>query len=150
MMRFHALLLALLSLALVGTLGCGNRVDVETRTDPYGEDGEPSHSRSATLSSEDDLERAERLVREGDHAGAIAIYRKIYRSAPSSDDKALALYEWARAEGNLLNPDRDIDAAIARMELLLNEFPNAAVAFRAREELNRLRTFQGQSGRPLD
>jgi len=145
MMRSHAIL-ALLFLAL----GCGNRVDVETRTDPYGEDGEPSYSRSATVSDENDFERAERLVREGDHAGAITIYRDLYRRAPSKDDKALALYEWARVEGNLLNPDRNLDAAIARMELLLNEFPDAAVAFRAREELNRMRTFQGQSGRPLD
>lgn len=129
---------------------CGNRVDVETRTDPYGdpETGEPTYSQSATLRTEDALERADRLQREGDFAGAIAVYRDVYRRDASSDDRATALYQWARAEGNLLNPDRDIDAAIARLELLLEQFPDATIAFRAREELTRLRTFQGQAGRP--
>lgn len=136
-----------LLVVLVITTGCGQRVDVETRSDPSDELGE-SYGRSATISSESDFERAERFVREGDHVGAIAIYRTIYRTAASSDDRAEALYEWARVEGNLLNPDRDLDGAIARLELLLEEFPEASVAFRAREELNRLRTFQGQAGRP--
>lgn len=143
----HGILLLLLVLLATG---CDRRVDVETRTDPYGsaDDDGPTTTRSTTLRSEDALERADRLVREGDFDGAIGIFRDIYRRGTSSDARASALYEWARVEGNLLNPERDLDGAIARLELLLEEFPDATVAFRAREELARLRTFQSQSGQP--
>lgn len=128
---------------------CGQRVSVEERLDPYGgEDGEGEYSRSTTLAGEDAMQRAERLTREGDFNAAIDVYRNLYRNAPRSSVKAEALYEWARVEGNLLNPDRNVDQAIARLELLLEEFPDATIAFRAREELRRLQAWQDQSGRP--
>ena len=136
-------------LPLLLLLACGNRVDVEERLDPSHDlEGETDTSRSVTLRGEDALQRAERLAREGDYQAAVDAYRNLYRNASRSSTRALALYEWARVEGNLLNPDRDVDAAIARLELLLEEFPDAEVAFRAQEELRRLQTWQDQAGRP--
>lgn len=140
---------AVLLFCVLFVAACGQRVSVEERLDPYGgDDGEGETSRSATLAGEDTMQRAERLTREGDFGGAIDVYRNLYRHAPGAEAKAEALYEWARAEGHLLNPDRDVDAAVARLELLLEEFPDASIAFRAREELRRLQTWQDRSGRP--
>ena len=135
---------ALLLLALGFAIGCGNRV--ETRTDFENEPGEvhDAVTQRTTLRSEGDLEKADRLVRESDYDGAIVIFRNLYRNAPDPDVRARSLYGWARAEGHLLNPKRDIDAAIARLELLLEEFPDSDVAFRAREEAARMRSWRAQ------
>jgi hypothetical protein len=125
--------------------GCGGRAEVERRVDPYDDDLDGTIEQSTTLRSESLQEEADRLLRESDYDGAIAIYRDLYRHGTRDEVRAEALYEWARAEGHLLNPDRDVDEAIARLELLLEDFEHTEVAFRAREELERLRRWKDQS-----
>lgn len=124
-----------LSLFLVTSAGCANRAVTEQKIDDY--DG--SMSQNTSFSQESELEKAGRLLSTRDFGGAIEIYQRLYRSSPDQAVRAESLLRWAQAEGNLLNPDRDIDRAIARLELLVGEFPDAAVHRAALEELDRLR-----------
>lgn len=126
---------ALLGLVLIASAGCANRAVVDRRVDDY--DG--SVTQSTSFQREGEMERAGRLLGERDFAGAIEIYQRLYRSAPDLELRAESLLRWAQAEGNLLNPDRDADRAIARLELLLEEFPQAPVQREAKEELERMR-----------
>ena len=141
----HALLLVLL---FVGTtvVGCGGRAEVGRRVDPDADDLDGTVEQTTTLRAESLQEEAARLMRQSDYDGAIAIHRDLYRHGNRDEVRAEALYSWARAEGHLLNPERDVDAAIARLELLLEEFDHTEIAFRAREELERLRRWKTQSG----
>ena len=136
-------ILLLLAAGLLLNSGCGSRA-VTTQTYDEVDD---SWSQSTTFESEDDFQRAGRLVRERDFGGAIEIYRRLYRNAPETDTRARALLRWAEAEGSLLNPDRDLDQAIARLELLLEEFDDATVRQEAQERLERLRGLRDQTPR---
>lgn len=129
-------------LLLLGT-GCGNRAVVERSSDDY----ERSVSQSTTFTRESDMERATRLAGERDFAGAIAIYQRLYRSSPDTSVRAEALLRWGQAEGSLLNPDRDLSQAIARLELLVSEFPDSAVRETAEAEILRLQGLrEGSAG----
>ena len=139
----HTRTLALAAL-LAMIAGCGNKTVLtrtsQTRDDPI--EGEV-RSEGTAVSFEDQtrlrFDEAAALVRERDFDGAIAIYRNLYQHSPASEDRATALLRWASAEGHLLNPSKDLDAATARLELLLEEFPSSARANEARRELDRLR-----------
>ena len=49
--------------------------------------------------------------------------------------KARALLEWAHAEHSPINPDRDADAAAARLRLLLEDYPDSPFAAEAAKDL---------------
>jgi outer membrane protein assembly factor BamD (BamD/ComL family) len=83
----------------------------------------------------DRFEEAQRLVMARDFAGAIAIYRNLYQNSPDDAVKARALLEWAQAEHSPVNPDRDADAAAARLKLLLERYPDSAFAAEAADDL---------------
>lgn len=127
-----------IGLCLVAGAGCANRAVTEQKVDDY--DG--SLSQSTSFSQESELEKAGRLLSARDFGGAIEIYQRLYRSAPDQAVRAESLLRWAQAEGNLLNPDRDLDRAIARLELLVEEFPDATVHRSALEELDRMRALR--------
>ncbi|HKK71692.1 MAG TPA: hypothetical protein VKA86_10780 [Candidatus Krumholzibacteria bacterium] len=137
----HASLLVLL-LAVTTVAGCGGRAEVERRIDPDADDLDGTVEQTTTLRGESLQEEAARLMRQHDYDGAIAIYRDLYRHDSRDEVRAEALYSWARAEGHLLNPERDVDEAIARLEMLLEEFDHTRIAFRAREELERLQRWK--------
>ena len=133
-----------LAVLLAMIVGCGNKTVLtrtsETREDPI--EGEV-RSEGTSVSFEDEtrmrFDEAAAMVRGRDFDGAIAIYRNLYQHSPASEDRATALLRWAGAEGHLLNPTKDLDAATARLELLLEEFPTSGRANEARRELDRLR-----------
>jgi hypothetical protein len=125
-------------LAPVATLcllvGCGGlSANVTEETDPYSE--EESYSRSVSIGTRDLFEEADALEMRRDFEGAIAIYRNIYQTSPEDETKARALLEWARTERSAFNPDRDPDAAAARLRLLLDDYADTEVAPEAAELL---------------
>ena len=128
-----------LGLVLLASAGCANRAVTEQKVDDY--DG--SLSQGTSFSQESELEEAGRLLSTRDCGGAIEIYQRLYRSSPDQAVRAESLLRWAQTEGNLLNPDRNLDRAIARLELLVEEFPDAAVHRSALEELDRMRGLRG-------
>ena len=127
--------LMIFTIILIALGACGHRATVERDYD----DQDESYSQSVGFSSETDFEQSRRLVRERDFDGAISTLREIYRHGTNDENRARALLEWAKAEGHLLNPNRDLGAAIARLELLGQEFTESEVAFEASEELERMR-----------
>lgn len=138
-----------LAVLLSMIVGCGNKAVLthssETREDPI--EGE-TRSEGTSVSFEDEtsvrFDAAAAMVRGRDFDGAIAIYRNLYQHSPASEDRATALLRWAGAEGHLLNPAKDLDAATARLELLLEEFPSSGRANEALRELDRLRGLAGR------
>lgn len=104
----------------------GIRADVREESDPYAD--EDDYTRSVEFGSQDLFDRADRLELERDFEGAIAIYRNLYQTSPDRETRARALLEWARCERSAFNPDRDTDAANARLRLLLETYPNSEVA----------------------
>jgi TolA-binding protein len=70
-----------------------------------------------------------------DFAGAIGIYRNLYQNSPDDEVRARALLEWAQAEHSPINPEHDADAAAARLSLLLERYPDSAVAVEAANDL---------------
>jgi hypothetical protein len=127
--RVLALLAILLLLA-----ACGLSASVSEESDPYRSDGE-TYSRSVSFGSQDRFEEAQELIMARDFTGAIAIYRNLYQTSPDDEIKARALLEWAHAEHSPFNPDRDAGAAEARLELLLEDYPDSEVAAEASEDL---------------
>ena len=113
--------------------GCGLNATVSEESDPYRD--EPEYSRQVSFSSLDRFEEAERLELARDFDGAIAIYRNLYQTAADPEVKARALLEWAEVERNAFNPDRDPDSAKARLELLLETYPDSEVAAEAADLL---------------
>jgi predicted lipid-binding transport protein (Tim44 family) len=129
MTRIAFFILLAAAMALSGCLSAS----VREETDPYRD--EPEYSREVSFSSTDRFEDAQRLVQERDFEGAIAIYRNMYQTSPVDADKARALLEWAHAERSPFNPARDPDAARARLELLVETYPDSESAAEAAEEL---------------
>ena len=125
-------ILALLTISL-SLAGCGLSASVSEESDPYSD--EQSYSRSVSFESSDRFEEAQKLEMARDFAGAIAIYRNLYQNSPDDEVKARALLEWAHAEHSPINPDRDTDAAAARLRLLLERYPDSAVAAEAGDDL---------------
>jgi hypothetical protein len=118
----------LFSLALlIG--GCGWSATVEESSDPYSD--EQDYSRSVSFSGQDRMEEARKLAASRDFDGAIRIFESLYRNDPSEEIRARALLHWAEAEHSPFNPDRDPDAAEARLELLLENYPDSEVAAEA-------------------
>jgi hypothetical protein len=103
-------ILALLTISLL-LAGCGLSASVSEESDPYPD--EQSYSRSVSFESMDRFEEAQRLEMARDFAGAIAIYRNLYQNSP----------------------DRDDDAAAARLRLLLERYPDSAFAAEAADDL---------------
>jgi hypothetical protein len=126
--RILALLMIFLLLA-----GCGLSANVTEESDPYSD--EASYSRNVSFESKDRFEEAQELELARDFTGAIAIYRNLYQNSPDPEVKARALLEWAHAEHSPINPDRDADAAAARLRLLLANYPDSSVAAEAEEDL---------------
>lgn len=121
---------------LVALAGCGIKETSTTESDPYRDREEQSYSSSVSFGSLDRFEQAQRLEQERDYPGAIAIYRSVYQNSPDDEVKARALLEWARVERSAFNPDRDPDSAKARLELLLENYPDSEVAAEAAELLS--------------
>jgi outer membrane protein assembly factor BamD (BamD/ComL family) len=127
--RVLVLLAILLLLA-----ACGLSASVSEESDPYRSDGE-TYSRSVSFGGQDRFEEAQELVMARDFSGAIAIYRNLYQTSPDNEVKARALLEWAHAEHSPFNPDRDPGAAEARLQLLLEDYPDSEVAPEAADDL---------------
>ena len=113
--------------------GCGLSANVSEESDPYSDD--ESYSRNVSFESTDRFEEAQKLERVRDFSGAVAIYRNLYQTSPDDELKARALLEWAQVERNAINPNRDRDASAARLRLLLERYPDSAVAAEARDDL---------------
>ena len=126
-MRTLVLLATLLALA-----GCLN-ASVREETDPYRD--EPEYSREVTFSTLDRFEEARRLEQAREFDAAIAIYRNLYQTAADDEVKARALLKWAQCERSPFNPARNPGAAKARLELLLESYPDSEVATEAADEL---------------
>jgi len=130
----------ILTLVLLATViaigGCGLSASVSEESDPYQD--EPTYSREVSFGTQDRFEEAQRLEQASDFGGAVAIYRNLYQTAPDDEVKARALLEWAQCERNAINPDRDPDSAKARLELLLESYPDSDVAAEAADELSAL------------
>jgi outer membrane protein assembly factor BamD (BamD/ComL family) len=127
----------IVSFALLAAVFCFTgclSASVKEETDPYRD--EPEYSREVSFSSLDRFEEAQHLVQQRDFEAAIAIYRNLYQTSTSDEDKARALLEWAHAERSPFNPDRDPDAAKARLELLVETYPDSEFAVEAVEELD--------------
>ena len=125
--------LALLAIFLF-LAACGLSASVSEESDPYRSD-EETYSRSVSFKSQDRFEEAQELVTGRDFTGAIAIYRNLYQTSTDDEVKARALLEWAHAQHSPFNPDRDPDAAEARLKLLLENYPDAEVAAEAADDL---------------
>ena len=136
------LLLLLLGSALVLLTGCDRRGSIDTRYERDDLSGEETHSRSISFEAdgaETLLRDAAFLVSAGDFEAATTVLRDVYRDASVDEDfRAKALLEWAEVEAHMLNPDRDPSAAQARLELLVETFPNADCRFEAEAALERL------------
>jgi hypothetical protein len=116
--------------SLIFVLGsCGWSATVEESSDPYAD--EENYSHSVSFSGQDRMEEARKLAASRDFDGAIRIYESLYQSDPSEEIRARALLHWAEAEHSPFNPDRDPDAAQARLELLLEDYPDSEVAAEA-------------------
>ena len=121
---------------VVATGGCGLSASVSEESDPYRD--ETTYSREVSFGALDRFEEAQRLEQARDFEGAVAIYRNLYQTAPDDEVKARALLEWAQCERNAFNPDRDPGSAKARLELLLETYPDSEVAAEAADELSAL------------
>lgn len=119
-----SLLALLVPLAFVA--GCGLSATVREESDPYAD--EPDYSREVSFGALDNFEEAERLEMARDFEGAVAIYRNLYQTSADAELRARALLEWAEVERNVFNPDRDPDSAKARLEMLLEDYPDSEVA----------------------
>ncbi|MFO7653271.1 MAG: hypothetical protein R6X25_05545 [Candidatus Krumholzibacteriia bacterium] len=138
-----------LALAACSTLAGCSRATPEQR---FSEGEDPLGRRTATTETSlgmqpsearADLMRADALWRNGDFAEALPIYRRIYAQRFLEPDlRARAAFAWAELEGNLLNPRRDLDAAIARLESFLEEFPESSLVPEAEASLLRLRALR--------
>jgi hypothetical protein len=124
--------LALLAILQVLT-GCGLSASVTEQSDPYSD--EESYSRQVSFESQDRFEEAQKLELARDFTGAIAIYRNLFQSSPDYEVRARSLLDWAHAEHSPINPDRDPDAAAARLRLLLEDYPDSSVAAEAVADL---------------
>ena len=156
-MRFtfqHFSIATWLTILLAGA-GCGQRATVE-RTYTEGEDpsGEYTESYGTSIGLEsgpqNDLNRAKALARDGNFDLAIELFSAVYRSESVEEEiRAEALLRWAESEGNLLNPERNLDRAIQRLELFQEQFPRSVHLDEAQRSLERLRRFRSsqESGR---
>ena len=144
MSRTSCLLLALLLLASIP--GCGTRPRVERTMGEDPIEGGETYSQSVSFEADDAeaaLRDAAALVRQREFGPAIIIHQRLYRDQAQPESiRARALLRWAEAEGHLLNPDRNVDAAIARVELMLEEFPDSELRFEAEDTLERLGSFR--------
>ena len=130
MEQFRVLCLLAVFLVLAG---CGLSASVSEESDPYSD--EESYSRNVSFASQDRFEEAQELEMARDFDGAIAIYRNLYQNSPEDEVKARALLDWAHAEHSPFNPDRSADSAKARLQMLVEDYPDSAVAAEASEDL---------------
>lgn len=128
--------------------GCGQNTRVETDyregVDAEGNDT-VSSSRNIEFGSAIDMQfrDARAHLRSGRYREAILSAQSLYRDRGlDRERRAEALLLWAEAEGHALNPGRDLDSAIARIELLLQEFGDTEAADDAESALERMRSFQ--------
>lgn len=146
-MRLRNLILATVAAGLVFS-GCGQKARVETDY-REGQDAEGndtvSHSRNIEFGSAVEMKfrDARAHLRSGRFREAILSAQSLYRDQGlDRERRAEALLLWAEAEGQVLNPGRDLDSAIARVELLLQEFGDTEAADDADDALERMRSFQ--------
>ena len=138
---------AILALGLVLS-SCGRKPHVDTDyregQDVTGEDS-ISHSRNIEFDSAIEMQfrDARQHLQSGRYRQAILSAQSLYRDRGlDRERRAEALLIWAEAEGHVLNPGRDLDSAIARIELLLEEFGDTKAADDAEDALERMRSFQ--------
>jgi hypothetical protein len=142
------------TLAAISVLSaCGHRGEVShgysEGQDPEGNDTE-SYSSNLEFGSAVDMRfrDLDAHLRAGRYDEAIRTAQTLYRDhGLSRERRAKALLRWAEAEGNALNPSRDVDDAIARLELLLDEYPKTEVADEARSTLDRFRKYREDNPR---
>ena len=146
-MGFRTAFVAILALGLALS-ACGRKpyVDTEYRedVDVTGEDT-ITESRNIEFDSAIDMKfrDARQHLQSGRYRQAILSAQSLYRDLGlSRERRAEALLLWAEAEGSVLNPGRDLDSAIARIELLLQEFGDTKAADEAEDALERMRSFQ--------
>ncbi len=128
-----------------GSSGCGHQAritsDFEEGMGPEGEDHQ-RYSRDLEFGSAVDMQfrDTEAHIRNGRFREAIRSSQTLFRDhGLDAERRARALLLWARAEGSSLNPERDVASAIARLELLLEDFEQTSAAREAKNLLRRLR-----------
>jgi hypothetical protein len=154
--RLVSLGLAVALIALLAS-GCGSRTTVD-RSYHEGEDalGERTASENTALTlhrtaAQAELTRAKALARDGRCGDSISLFHSLHQKQGVPEEvRAEALLRWAEAEGNLLNPQRDVDHAVARLELFEAQFPKSALLPQAGASLERLRASRpsGPDGGP--
>lgn len=78
------------------------------------------------------LNRADTLARNGDHAGARALYEQVIQDYPGSPLTPQALFRLARLEVTPDSPLRNYRQAHAHFDRLVKEYPDSAYAADAR------------------
>jgi hypothetical protein len=141
------------TLGLGLAVGCGGRASVD-RTSSTGED--PFGNRTSTSGSsihfhgsaaEAQLARAKSLASDGKFAEATEIFEALYTDLATAEAvRAEALLRWAEAEGSLLNPQRNLDRAIARLNLFEERFPASPLLPDARASRARLQALVAAPG----
>jgi hypothetical protein len=152
MRRRSVSILALVSLAALCLTACGHRGQVSRGysegQNPEGDDVE-SYSSDIEFGSAVEMRfrDTEEHLREGRFHEAMRSAQTLFRDhGLDRERRAQALLLWAQAEGNALNPERDVSGAIARVELLLEEFDGTDAAGEGERTLDRLRRYQKENG----
>jgi outer membrane protein assembly factor BamD (BamD/ComL family) len=113
-------------LAALLLAGCAPRVQQTVA----GDDSSTERvSQKTTFSLDKDdalLDKGREAAASGDFATAESAYDELYRSTSAKAEKrAQALFLRGSVQSNLLNPDRDPDAALASYQAVVDEFPTS-------------------------
>lgn len=133
----------MLAAACVLAAACAARVDQRVEGDDAST-ARVSQSTSFSLNKDDALlDEARQAAAAGDYAGAESAYDTVYRNPGAKDDqRAKALFLRGSVQANLLNPKRDVAAALASYETLVAEFPKSEWRDDAEQAIASLRRTQ--------
>lgn len=134
-------------LAAACVLGTACAAHVEQRV--QGDDSssqQVTQSTSFSLSKDDALlDQARQAAAAGDYARAESTYDTLYRNTGAKAEKrAQALFLRGSVQANVLNPKRDVAAAIGSYEKLVAEFPKSEWRDDAEQALTSLRRSQNK------
>jgi outer membrane protein assembly factor BamD (BamD/ComL family) len=135
------------TLAAVCALGtaCAGHVDQRVEGDDSSSE-RVTQSTSFSLSKDDALmDEARQAAAAGDYARAESAYDTVYRNAGAKAEKrAQALFLRGSVQANVLNPKRDVAAALASYEALVAEFPKSEWRDDAEQAMTSLRRTQNK------